>query len=122
VHETYANLAPEERGYLLRRIEEEGITGVVFLTGDRHHTELSQYTNANGHQVYDLTVSPLTSGSGRPRTEVNELRVAETLVTQRNYGLLHLRGPRGARELHIEIKDSDGQLLWKQVIEEEKEE
>jgi alkaline phosphatase D len=120
VYETYTNLAPEERGYLLRRIEEEGITGVVFLTGDRHHTELSQYTNANGHQVYDLTVSPLTSGAGRPRTEVNDLRVKETLVSQRNYGLLHLSGPRGARELKIEIKDSEGELLWTRIIEEEK--
>lgn len=122
VYETYAKLAPEERGYLLQRIEEEEITGVVFLTGDRHHTELSQYTNANGHQVYDLTVSPLTSGSGRPRTEVNELRVEGTMVNQRNYGLVHFSGPRGARQMRIEIKDSNSELLWMREVAEEKRE
>jgi len=120
-YENYANLAPEERAYLLSRIEEEGITGVIFLTGDRHHTELSHYVNANGHSVYDLTVSPLSSGAGRPRKETNELRVAGTMVNQRNYGLIHVSGPRKARRIQIEIKDSDGQLLWTRLITETEE-
>ncbi|MCB0635340.1 MAG: alkaline phosphatase D family protein, partial [Lewinella sp.] len=117
VYETYVNLAPEERGYLLRRIEEEGITGVIFLSGDRHHTELSHYVNAAGHAVYDLTVSPLTSGSGTSRDEVNDLREPGTMVIARNFGLLTFSGPFRERQLLIQILNPEGEELWQYTIE-----
>ena len=118
VYENYIRLAPEERAYLLGRIEEEGITGVIFLTGDRHHTELNSYTNASGNVVYDLTVSPLTSGSGSNRDgENNAARDEGTLVVQRNFGLMTLSGPRRERELLIQIFDVDGQELWQRTIQ-----
>lgn len=116
VFENYVRHAPEERAYLLHRIADEGITGVIFLTGDRHHTELSQYTNIAGHQVYDLTVSPLTSGAGNYPEEANAFRVADTYVGQRNYGLLTFSGPRTERQLTIHIKDKNGEQLWEHTI------
>ena len=115
-YETYANLAPEERSYILDRIEEEGITGVVFLSGDRHHTELSAYTNAAGHTVYDLTVSPLTSGVGNPEKEVNDLRVPGTLLVKRNFGLLEFSGPLNERKMTIRIINSAGEEQWSREI------
>ena len=115
-YETYANLAPEERSYILDRIEEEGITGVVFLSGDRHHTELSAYTNAAGHAVYDLTVSPLTSGVGNPEKEVNDLRVPGTLLVKRNFGLLEFSGPLNERKMTIRIINSAGEEQWSREI------
>lgn len=121
VFENYIRLAPEERAYLLGRIEEEGITGVIFLTGDRHHTELNAYTNASGNVVYDLTVSPLTSGSGSNRdNEHNAARDEGTLVVQRNFGLMTLSGPRRERELLIQVFDVDGQELWQRTIQQPK--
>ena len=66
---------PTERQQILDRLEEEDIRGVVFLSGDRHTTELSELTLGNGRKVYDLTVSPLTSGPGHAREEGNSLRV-----------------------------------------------
>ncbi len=62
VYENYSTM-PAERTELLRRIEEEGITGVVFLTGDRHYTELNTLKLTDGRAIHDLTVSPLTSGN-----------------------------------------------------------
>ncbi|MEZ4983754.1 MAG: alkaline phosphatase D family protein [Saprospiraceae bacterium] len=120
VYENYIRLAPEERAWLLGRIEEEGITGVVFLSGDRHHTELSQYTNARGIAVYDLTVSPLTSGVSSNKTEINELRVAGTHVFEHNFGLLRFSGKRGERQLHIRILNKEGVQLWEKVIQQPK--
>lgn len=114
-YETFINLAPQERAYLLERIEEEEITGVIFLTGDRHHTELSRLVNAKGNVVYDLTCSPLTSGVANPNEE-NRLRVEGTLVKDRNFGLLNFRGPRNARELYIQIFDTEGTQLWDYTI------
>jgi alkaline phosphatase D len=117
VYENYSHHHAEEREYLLKRIEEEGITGVIFLTGDRHHTELSQYTNAAGNVVYDFTVSPLTSGHARNVTEQNDYRVEGTLVTQRNFGLLEFTGPRKARQLKMSIYDVEGKELWSREVE-----
>ena len=117
VFENYVRLAPAERAYLLGRIEEEDIEGVVFLTGDRHHTEMSSYVNAAGNRVYDLTISPLTSGAGGNRDdEINRLREDGTLVLQRNCGLLTFSGPRTARELLIQVFDTEGEELWQRTI------
>jgi alkaline phosphatase D len=120
MHETYINANPEERDYLLRRIEEEGIKNVIFLTGDRHHTELSRYVNAQGNAVYDFTSSPLSSGTPREVTEVNTNRVEGTLVVQRNFGMLEFSGPRTARKLTLRTYDSEGKELWAHEISAEK--
>jgi alkaline phosphatase D len=119
-YENYANHHWKEREYLLQQIEAEGIKNVIFLTGDRHHTELSQYTNASGNTIYDLTTSPLTSGFGGPRDEeVNAHRVEGTLVRQRNFGLLEFSGPRTERQLKMAVYDNEGQELWSKIIQSE---
>jgi alkaline phosphatase D len=121
VYENYSARHAEERAYLLRRIDEEDIKNVIFLTGDRHHTELSKLELDRGDQViYDLTVSPLTSGAANPR-ETNGLRVPGTLVGgQRNFGVVDVTGPRTQRKLKITIYDSNGEELWTQEIEQQK--
>lgn len=113
--ETYASLCPMERDYLLRQIEREGIKNVIFLTGDRHHTELSMLVNAAGNKVYDFTVSPLTSGAHKT-DEANIYRVPGTLVTERNFGTMEISGPRKARQLVFNIFNVNGDLLWSETI------
>ena len=112
VFENYINLAPNELRYLLARINEENIEGVVFVTGDRHHTELSELRLPNGKMVYDVTVSPLTAGTGNPESEVNKNRVAGTLTTVNNFGLLRFSGPLEDRRLEVVVFDGDGEELW----------
>ena len=115
----YENVSqfPTERQQILDRLEEEDIRGVVFLSGDRHTTELSELTLGNGRKVYDLTVSPLTSGPGHAREEGNSLRVEGTYVEQRNYAVLSFDGPRKNRQCTVEIKDTHGALLWTQTLD-----
>lgn len=110
--ETYQNLAPREQEYLLRRITEEDISGVVFLTGDRHHTELSERKLANGKMVYDVTISSLTAGTGTSRNEKNDYRVDGTLAVQHNFGILSFSGSLKARRLVVDIYDTAGKKLW----------
>ncbi|MGB3547136.1 MAG: alkaline phosphatase D family protein [Saprospiraceae bacterium] len=117
--ETYTALAPAERAYLLRRIEEEDISGVVFLTGDRHHSELSTLKMGNGKLVHDLTVSSLTAGTGTNRSEVNDLRVDGTLAVLHNFGLLTFSGPRTERLLTVQLRDKDGKEIWKRELRRE---
>ncbi|MDA7744479.1 alkaline phosphatase D family protein [bacterium] len=116
VYETHA-VYGDERKYLIRRIIEEEIEGVIFLTGDRHHSELSRYEDESGAIIYDLTVSPLTAGTHANDDENNKLRVPNTLVNERNFGILNFSGERGKRQMKISIFDSVGELIWTKIID-----
>ena len=117
VFENYATI-PGERAELLRRIEEEGIKGVVFLTGDRHFSQLSSVKLKDGRTLLDLTVSPLTSGVYKPK-ETNDDLVEGTLVEQRNFATLTFHGKRDDRVMDIRVFDAGGQLLWERSIPQE---
>ena len=110
----YENMAlyAEERDELLDRIEQEGIHGVVFLSGDRHSTELSEVTFADGRKVLDFTCSALTSSTYDHNSEPNSRRVEGTMVGVRNYGTLEITGPRKERVLTIRTFDAGGEVLW----------
>jgi alkaline phosphatase D len=114
VFENYATI-PDERAELLRRIDEEGITGVVFLTGDRHFTELSQMSLKDGRTILDLTVSPLTSGTFPPKEE-NLHRVDGTVVGVQNFATLDFTGKRDERVMTIRVHDAQGVLQWERAI------
>lgn len=115
VAETYANF-PEEREALLRRIAAERVRGVLFLTGDRHFSELSRLERPDAYPLYDFTVSPLTVSPSNGQREANPLRVPGTYVGERNFGLLEMAGPFGDRRLTLTVKNSRGQVQWTRVI------
>ncbi|MBP6184361.1 MAG: alkaline phosphatase family protein [Saprospiraceae bacterium] len=118
VFENYANRYKKERDRLLQRIEKENIQGVVFLNGDRHHTELSQVTNGMGNALFDLTVSPLTSTASRNNgNEGNLHRVEGTYVNERNFALLTFSGKRNQRLMTIRTYKGTGELIWERIIE-----
>jgi len=113
--ETYATFA-EERERILRTLAMEDIPGVIFLSGDRHRTELSRLARADDYPLYDVTISPLTAGPATGRIELNPLRVEGTLVQQRNFALLHVEGPRTDRVLTIRVIDQNGSERWSRQI------
>ena len=110
---TYQN----ERNYLIQKIREAKIEGVVFLDGDRHHTVLSKMQeNDRVPPIYDLTCSSLTAGAHASKEESNVYKLEETLVGQHNFGMLKVSGPRKERVLTIQIVDKDGKELWTKDI------
>ncbi len=114
--ENYAKV-PEERARLLEAIRMEQIPGVIFLSGDKHWTELSRMEREGTYPLYDVTVSPLTAGpSDRWKREQNAYRVEGTLVEERNFGVLDITGPREDRVLTISIRDVAGNLKWTRAI------
>ncbi|MEM7509540.1 MAG: alkaline phosphatase D family protein [Bacteroidota bacterium] len=113
--ENHINLAPEERTHILRTIAEENIQNVIFLTGDRHHSELS-YIEKGKLNIYDFTVSPLTSGSYDASDEPNHFRVEGSHVGIRNYGIMKITGPRLERLLTMSLHDKEGKELWSYEI------
>ncbi|MBL0126766.1 MAG: alkaline phosphatase family protein [Flavobacteriales bacterium] len=117
-YENYSTIV-KERADLLRRIEVEGIRGVVFLTGDRHFSELDVLPLADGRKIYDLTVSSLTSGVYKA-TDQNELRIPETVVEQHNFATLTFSGKKKERVMTIRVFNAKGELMWERTIEREK--
>ncbi|GAB4134524.1 MAG: alkaline phosphatase D family protein [Raineya sp.] len=115
VKENFINF-PEERQRIIDAIQKNKISGVVFLTGDRHFTELSK--SDTNPPIYDLTISPLTSGTFNPEKEQNNLRVANTLVTEHNFAIIEVTGKRKDRIMTIKIHNKDGKELWKHEIKE----
>lgn len=115
-HETYATRSAE-RERILDAIMLNDIRGVFFLTGDRHHTELSMIKRYQEYPVYDLTVSPLTAGPNpRAANEANSLRIEDTFVGDRNFGVLEFSGERTDRQVDITIIDKDNNTRWTRTI------
>ena len=114
-YENYSTY-PQERNRIIELIEKNNINGVIFLTGDRHCTELSELKLANGNVIYDLTVSPLTSGAYDNTKENNTLRVPETIVGTQNFGLFTFSGKQKERVLTISIYTHTGALAWTKDI------
>ncbi|MDT8451083.1 MAG: alkaline phosphatase D family protein [Wenzhouxiangellaceae bacterium] len=116
VFETYANLAPGERREILDRIDAEDIPGVVFLSGDRHHSVLLRKERGVDYPLYDWTVSPLTAGAGSPVAGEGQYRVEGSLYTERAFGLARISGPRNDRLLTLSLNDGDGNEVWSTEI------
>ena len=109
---------PDEQKKILELLEKENIEGVIFLTGDRHFTELSKLERKNSYPIYDFTISPFTSGAYNGENEPNELRVGGTFVNQRNFAKIEINGKRGKRILTCTVFDKDGKQLWQYKIDE----
>jgi alkaline phosphatase D len=116
-YEDYIHIYPKERKALLDAIQREKIEGVVFLTGDRHHTELSKYHPEGGIPIYDWTVSPLTSKSYPGDGEQNTLLVKGSEFTDPNFGMIEVTGEFRSRKLTLRVCDAAGKVQWSQEIQ-----
>jgi alkaline phosphatase D len=111
VYETYAVFA-QERQALLDSIDKYNIRGVVFLTGDRHHSEISRMQTADGDIIYDITSSALTSTTGAHPDEPNQNRIPGSMIGVRNYALFSVSGSRQERKCKVTFKDVNGVVLF----------
>lgn len=107
-----------ERAEILKFIEEHKVPGVIFLSGDVHFTELARAQLPNGQAIYELTSSPITSGTSTRADEraSDPLRVAGTFVNDQNFTELRVHGPRGQRAVTIACIDKQGAKRWEHTI------
>ncbi len=95
------------------------VNGVVFVSGDRHFSELLKIERPNAYPLYEFTSSPLTS---RPWAEPEAVErenpdvVPGTLVSKRQFGMITIGGRGDDRTVALESYDSDGALVWRQEI------
>ena len=90
-------------------IKDNHINGVVFLTGDRHHSEVIKIDRIGTYPLYDITASPLTSGSHKFSGEEknNPYRVVG-VENMQNYTKISLSGERKNRQMLVAFFDSKG--------------
>lgn len=115
--EGYAQFA-YERDRILDELRKRRVEGLIFLSGDRHHSELVRLTPKGFYPLYDFTSSPLTSKGATASGELNSpVRVDGTLVTKkRNFGMLHFSGEGESRAVLLETRDAAGKRLWQHEI------
>lgn len=117
--ECFAHYAREQKE-LLDWIAQNRIRGVVFLSGDRHESELIRVTPEGLYPLYDFTSSPLTAGLTNPmpkEEENNPLRVPGTLVNDmHSFGLLRFSGKCNERTLEMKAVDREGKERWSHTI------
>jgi alkaline phosphatase D len=117
--ENYANYT-EERNYFLDLLAKNNIKNVVFLTGDRHFSELSELKLSGNVRVLDITASPLTSKPYSNSKEVNSNRVEGTFLGEQNFAHITLTGTAKERTLDIALIDKNGKTCWKKSYAVEK--
>lgn len=114
--EGWQNFKPEREAFV-EWLDRQKIPGVLFLSGDRHHTELIRRERKDGYPLFELTCSPLSAGAGIPEDEKeNAQRVEGTLVEQRNFCALEIMGRQGDRALSLRAHDSQGRVLWEKRL------
>src|SRR5688572_24144305 len=110
---------PAEYDEIMNFLKDNRIDGVLFLTGDRHHSSVIKVDRAGTYPLYDITVSPLTSGmypfSGPEKN--NPYRVFG-LELKQNYGKFNFSGKRGERKLTVEFLGIKGEKLGEWSVSE----
>ena len=106
---------PVEYIELLDFLNNNSIDGVLFLTGDRHYSEIIKLEREKNYPLYDVTVSPLTSTPDPVRgiEKKNKYRVAGSYIPIHNFARFHISGANSDRKLSVEFFDHYGKPLNK---------
>jgi alkaline phosphatase D len=110
---------PYEYDELMNFLKEYKISGVVFLTGDRHHSEIIKVERPGDYPLYDITVSPLTSGTHKfGGSEKNNPYRVLGIDEKQNYGKFSFSGKRNERKLTVEFFGVKGDKLGEWSVSE----
>ena len=91
-----------------------------FLTGDRHHSEIIRQERAGTYALYDITVSPLTSGTHAfDSIEVNNPHRVYGLAQKTNYAQFNISGAAGQRQLLVRFLGARGENLGEWRVRED---
>lgn len=106
----------EEHEEFLNLLAKEKITGVVFLSGDRHFSETMKMERASNYPLYEFTVSPLNSSAYEELKEDNAIRIEGSLIKKNNFALMSFQGDKKNRTMVMRYFDKGGLLLYEKEI------
>jgi len=107
-----------ERDDFLAWLAKEKIVGLLFLSGDRHNTQVFQVKPEGMPAVYEFSCSPFTSRLSKlsKRDRANPRLVADLAIEQRNFGTLEFTGRGKTRRIVARCFDSSGKPLWERTL------
>ena len=110
---------PAEYDELMNFLKEYKISGVVFLTGDRHHSEIIKVNRPGHYPLYDVTVSALTStGYQFNAAEKNNPYRVIGFDQKQNYAKFSFSGKRGDRKMTVQYFGVKGENLGEWSVNE----
>lgn len=102
-----------ERRWLIDEIMKRGVTGVVFLSGDRHLSEVIRWPATDRHYaLYDITSSPLANNAWARGDELATDRRLCFYGKGNSYGLLEV----SADTMKVSLRDEQGKVAAKLEI------
>ena len=105
--EGHFNEAPEELERLLIFLRENRIGGVIFLTGDRHYTEVMRLTQDGGPDILEFTSSPFQQGQAVTPLELDH-GTNIWAMHGNSYGLVTISvGRDGEGSVRFEMRDAN---------------
>ncbi|MEO8103731.1 MAG: alkaline phosphatase D family protein [Betaproteobacteria bacterium] len=107
-----------EREDFLAWLVKARIRGLLFLSGDRHNTQVFRLKQDGAPVVYEYSSSPFTSRLSKlsKKDRANPRFVAALGVEQRNFGTLEFTGRDAARRIIASCFDSNGKQLWQRTL------
>jgi alkaline phosphatase D len=101
---------------LMNFITDNKIKGVIFITGDRHFTEMIKYQPQGFYPLYEYTCSAVTSGvatiNNKSPEFTNPMRVQGSLLMENNFGKITISGAKNERIATFETVDINGKSRW----------
>ena len=109
-YEKWANF-PTERERFYELVKKTGATGVVVLSGDRHHGEISLDAASAGYPLYDVTSSGLNQGAKAWRLpDKNSHRIA-AMPYGDNFGTVLIDWADADPRLTLQLRDEEGDVM-----------
>jgi alkaline phosphatase D len=101
-------------------LNNDGVKGVLFFTGDRHHSEVIKQERPGLYPLYDVTNSPYTSGVSKVKGKElsNAARITGTLIEAQNFTRVNVTGKKNERILKVEFLGVKGDKLGEWTVNE----
>ncbi|TWU46952.1 alkaline phosphatase D family protein [Rubripirellula reticaptiva] len=114
--ETWSNL-PRERHRMLDLLKSTNANGVIFISGDRHWSELSSLSQGVPYPIYDFTSSSFNQLHGRGTPTENRFRHLPNTFHQANYGVIRIDWDAVEPSAMLEIRDLSGETQLQHQVD-----
>lgn len=113
--EKWANV-PAEREKLYELIRRTQANGVIVLSGDRHHGELSVDTKAIDYPLFDVTSSGFNQASKNWRAPEQNTKRVGGMPWGDNFGLIDIDWTKPDPLISLKLLDVEGEVAVKAVV------
>lgn len=84
------------------------IKGVMFMSGDCHHSKVNIKNREGTYPLYDIVSSSLTSGTYKPSAKEQAITVPGSVVDTQNFARISVSGEKKNRQVLVEFILPDG--------------